>query len=93
MTAKEGTIFLDEIGETTPRLQAKLLRVLQEREFNPLGSDVAMRTNARSSRPPTAICGKRYRRDNFVKTSTTVWPYSPWRCHRYGRAGRTYLSW
>ena len=47
MTAKEGTIFLDEIGETTPRLQAKLLRVLQEREFNPLGSDVAMRTNAR----------------------------------------------
>lgn len=47
VTAKEGTIFLDEIGETTPRLQAKLLRVLQEREFNPLGSDTAMRTNAR----------------------------------------------
>ncbi len=47
MTAKEGTIFLDEIGEITPRLQAKLLRVLQEREFNPLGSDVATRTNAR----------------------------------------------
>ena len=47
MTAKEGTIFLDEIGEITPRLQAKLLRVLQEREFNPLGSDVATHTNAR----------------------------------------------
>ena len=47
MSAKEGTIFLDEIGEMTPRLQAKLLRVLQEREFNPLGSDVATRTNAR----------------------------------------------
>lgn len=47
MTAKEGTIFLDEIGEISPRLQAKLLRVLQEREFNPLGSDVATRTNAR----------------------------------------------
>ena len=47
MTAKEGTIFLDEIGEITPRLQTKLLRVLQEREFNPLGSDVATRTNAR----------------------------------------------
>lgn len=47
MTAKEGTIFLDEIGETTPRLQAKLLRVLQEREFNPLGSDIPTRTKAR----------------------------------------------
>ncbi len=47
MTAKEGTIFLDEISETTPRLQAKLLRVLQEREFNPLGSDIATRTKAR----------------------------------------------
>ena len=47
MTAKEGTIFLDEIGEISPRLQAKLLRVLQEREFNPLGSDVATHTNAR----------------------------------------------
>ncbi|MCY4489219.1 MAG: sigma 54-interacting transcriptional regulator [Deltaproteobacteria bacterium] len=47
MSAKEGTIFLDEIGEITPRLQTKLLRVLQEREFNPLGSDVATRTDAR----------------------------------------------
>lgn len=46
-TAREGTIFLDEIGEISPRLQAKLLRVLQEREFNPLGSDVATRTHAR----------------------------------------------
>ncbi len=47
VTAREGTIFLDEIGEISPRLQAKLLRVLQEREFNPLGSDVARRTHAR----------------------------------------------
>jgi PAS domain S-box-containing protein len=36
--AKGGTIFLDEIGEIAPALQVKLLRVLQERVFEPLGS-------------------------------------------------------
>ena len=37
--ADGGTIFLDEIGTMTPTLQAKLLRVLQEREIEPLGSE------------------------------------------------------
>ncbi len=36
--AKGGTIFLDEIGEVTPALQVRLLRVLQERSFEPLGA-------------------------------------------------------
>lgn len=36
--AKGGTIFLDEIGEISPALQVKLLRVLQERSYEPLGS-------------------------------------------------------
>ena len=45
--ADGGTAFLDEIGELTPIIQTKLLRVLQEREFMPVGSTKNRQVNVR----------------------------------------------
>ncbi|MGO9084639.1 MAG: sigma-54 interaction domain-containing protein [Terriglobales bacterium] len=45
--AHQGTLFLDEIGEIPLEMQAKLLRVLQEGEFEMLGSNVTQRVNVR----------------------------------------------
>jgi two-component system, NtrC family, response regulator AtoC len=45
--AEGGTLFLDEIGEISPALQAKLLRLIQDREFERLGSRVTQRIDTR----------------------------------------------
>jgi two-component system, NtrC family, response regulator HydG len=45
--ASTGTILLDEIGDTSGAFQAKLLRVLQEKEFYPVGGETPRQTNAR----------------------------------------------
>ena len=45
--ANGGTIFLDEIGEVPLNIQAKLLRVLQEREFEPVGGSKTIKVNVR----------------------------------------------
>jgi len=45
--AEGGTLFLDEIGEVSPAIQAKLLRFIQEREYEPLGGTTPVKSNVR----------------------------------------------
>ena len=45
--AHEGTIFMDEIGDMSPTIQAKVLRVLQERRFYPVGSEKLVEVDVR----------------------------------------------
>lgn len=45
--AQDGTIFLDEIGDVSPALQIRLLRILENRQYEPLGSTEPVHTNAR----------------------------------------------
>jgi len=47
MQADGGTIFLDEVGETSSRMQAKLLRVLQEKEIQRVGSEAVLQVDVR----------------------------------------------
>jgi two-component system response regulator PilR (NtrC family) len=45
--ANEGTFFLDEVGEMSPRIQVKLLRVLQEKEIVPIGGTAPLKVDVR----------------------------------------------
>ena len=70
--AGEGTIFLDEIAELAPELQAKLLRVLQEREFERVGGATPLPVRARvvaaTNRDLRAeIRARRFRADLFYR--------------------------
>jgi DNA-binding NtrC family response regulator len=60
-----GTIFLDEISETTPGFQVKLLRVLQERQIRRLGSNTDMPVDVRVLAATNADLGERIRAKQF----------------------------
>jgi two-component system, NtrC family, response regulator AtoC len=70
--ASGGTLFLDEIAELTPQLQVKLLRVLQEKKFTPVGSTREIKSNARiiaatNRNLEKAIEEGRFREDLFYR--------------------------
>jgi two-component system response regulator HydG len=72
LLAHGGTLFLDEIGELSPATQAKILRVLQNREFEPLGSTrtlkVEVRIIAATNRDlDSAVREGRFRDDLFYR--------------------------
>ena len=70
--AHGGTIFLDEIGDMSPNLQVKLLRVLQERTFEPVGSSKTVKVDVRviaatHQKLPKLIEAGRFREDLFYR--------------------------
>ena len=73
--ANGGTLFLDEISDMPPDLQTRFLRVLQEREFRPLGSTRTLKADFRviaaTNRPiPQALAENRLRSDLYYRLNT-----------------------
>ena len=85
--ANGGTIFLDEIGDMSPKLQTKLLRVLQEREYEPVGSSRTERADVRvvaatNQNLPELIREKRFREDLYFRLCGVPIEVPPLRARR-----------
>lgn len=82
--ANGGTMFLDEIGETSDAFQVKLLRVLQEGEFERVGGTVTRKVNVRilaatNKDLKSAVAGKEFREDVYYRLNTLTIQLPPLR--------------
>jgi len=80
--AHEGTLFLDEIGDLSPHLQTKLLRLLQEGEYKPVGSVVTSKADLRiisatNHDLKTAIRERRFREDLYYRLNVIHFELPP----------------
>ncbi len=85
--AHRGTIFLDEIGEMSPALQAKMLQVLQDHEFTPLGSNQDVKVDVRivcatNRRLIEMVSGGRFREDLYFRLNVVSLEIPPLRTRR-----------
>ena len=100
--AGSGTIFLDEIGEVAPTIQAKLLRALQEREIRRVGAERSIKVNARVVAATNrdlraAVDAGTFREDLYFRLGAFVITVPPLRdrredipplVHQFSRPGR-----
>jgi DNA-binding NtrC family response regulator len=82
--ADGGTIFLDEIGDISPRVQVALLRVLQEREFERIGGSATIRVDTRVIAAthrdiPRLVREDRFREDLYYRLNVVVIQVPPLR--------------
>lgn len=91
--ADKSSLFLDEVGDMPLELQPKLLRVLQEQEFERLGSNKLIQTDVRLIAAPTAISSRWLSTGNSAAISTIGSTCSPSTCRRCANVPTIFRCW
>ena len=87
--AGKGTLFLDEVGDVSPNLQSKLLRVIESRDFMKVGGEKVLKTEARIIAATNQNLKALIDKGASARTSTTGSRSSRSPCRRCGNGGRT----